>query len=79
MPRYESLGSAKRVDALGVLIEYLRPPMEEFFRRLIHQAIHPGYGFLSENANFSEECARQNVVFIGPPASAIRAMGSKRY
>ncbi|MBO6826225.1 MAG: acetyl/propionyl/methylcrotonyl-CoA carboxylase subunit alpha [Sneathiella sp.] len=41
------------------------------------EAIHPGYGFLSENADFAEKCAAENVVFIGPPASAIRAMGLK--
>ena len=41
------------------------------------EAVHPGYGFLSEQADFSELCLDNSVVFIGPPASAIQAMGSK--
>jgi 3-methylcrotonyl-CoA carboxylase alpha subunit len=41
------------------------------------ECIHPGYGFLSENAEFAEACAAAGIAFVGPPASAIRAMGLK--
>src|SRR5260370_38701363 len=39
------------------------------------EAIHPGYGFLSENADFADACEVAGIVFIGPPAAAIRQMG----
>ena len=41
------------------------------------EAIHPGYGFLAENAEFSEICARSDITFIGPTPAQIRSMGDK--
>ncbi len=49
----------------------------EVARRAGADAIHPGYGFLSENAEFAEACVRAGITFIGPPASAMRTLGSK--
>src|ERR1700743_1009672 len=47
----------------------------EVARKSGAQCIHPGYGFLSENAEFAEACAKVGIVFIGPPPHAIRALG----
>ncbi|MBP2282617.1 propionyl-CoA carboxylase alpha chain [Flavobacterium sp. CG_23.5] len=49
----------------------------EVAKSLNVDAIHPGYGFLSENADFAEECEKNSIIFIGPKSRAIRVMGSK--
>nr|WP_315188328.1 acetyl-CoA carboxylase biotin carboxylase subunit [uncultured Flavobacterium sp.] len=49
----------------------------EVAKSLNVDAIHPGYGFLSENADFAEEAEKNNIIFIGPKSKAIRIMGSK--
>jgi 3-methylcrotonyl-CoA carboxylase alpha subunit len=53
------------------------PAIIEAARRAGAEAIHPGYGFLSENAEFAEACAAAGIVFIGPSPEAIRLLGSK--
>ncbi|XP_031430920.1 methylcrotonoyl-CoA carboxylase subunit alpha, mitochondrial [Clupea harengus] len=49
----------------------------EVAKRSGAQAVHPGYGFLSENTEFAEQCKQEGIIFIGPPSSAIRDMGIK--
>jgi 3-methylcrotonyl-CoA carboxylase alpha subunit len=78
---------AKHVAACGEAVHIgASAPKDSYlqWRRIIEaaqatgaQAIHPGYGFLSENEEFAQACADAGLVFIGPPASAIAAMGLK--
>ncbi|GIZ51812.1 acetyl/propionyl/methylcrotonyl-CoA carboxylase subunit alpha [Noviherbaspirillum aridicola] len=83
----EADANAKHVAVCDESVLIGPPPAKESYLRADRiievalatgaQAIHPGYGFLSENEDFAEACAKAGLVFIGPPASAIRAMGSK--
>ncbi len=69
---------AIRIGPAAARDSYLRgEALLDAARRSAAQAIHPGYGFLSENADFADACAAAGITFIGPPASAIRAMGDK--
>ena len=69
---------AFRIGTSAASDSYLRADrIIDAARRSGAKAIHPGYGFLSENAEFAEACERARVTFIGPPATAIRAMGDK--
>jgi 3-methylcrotonyl-CoA carboxylase alpha subunit len=74
----ELADEAVRIGPAPARESYLNiPAIIEAAQRAGAEAIHPGYGFLSENAEFAEACARAGIVFVGPPAEAIRAMGSK--
>ncbi len=69
---------AYRLGPAPATESYLRGDLIlDIARRAGADAIHPGYGFLSENADFADACAKASVTFIGPPASAMRALGSK--
>jgi len=69
---------AIRIGAAAPRASYLNgAAIMDAAKRAGAQAIHPGYGFLSENETFAADCARAGVVFIGPPPAAIAAMGSK--
>jgi len=69
---------AYRLGPAPAAESYLRGDLIlEIAQRSGADAIHPGYGFLSENADFAEACAAAGVTFVGPPASAMRVLGSK--
>ncbi|HEX5086071.1 MAG TPA: biotin carboxylase N-terminal domain-containing protein [Blastocatellia bacterium] len=77
-PHVRFAGEAVRLGEAPAGESYLRiDKIIEAAKRTGADAIHPGYGFLSENAEFAESCAVADVVFIGPPPAAIRAMGLK--
>ncbi|MFG6446789.1 acetyl/propionyl/methylcrotonyl-CoA carboxylase subunit alpha [Roseateles sp. BYS180W] len=83
----EADAQARHVAACDEAVHIGAPPPRESYlqwQRIIAaaqatgaQAIHPGYGFLSENEEFAQACADAGLVFIGPPAAAIQAMGLK--
>ena len=74
----EAADDAVRIGPAEPRESYLRvAAIIDAARHAKADAIHPGYGFLSENADFSEACAAAGIVFVGPSAEAIRAMGLK--
>jgi acetyl-CoA carboxylase biotin carboxylase subunit len=77
-PHVRDADDAVRIGAAPARDSYLNSAaIVEAARHAKAEAIHPGYGFLSENAEFAEACIEAGVTFIGPSADAIRAMGDK--
>ncbi|MDO9166459.1 MAG: biotin carboxylase N-terminal domain-containing protein, partial [Rhodoferax sp.] len=77
-PHVALADEAVHIGASPAAESYLRfDALLEAARKTGADALHPGYGFLSENAAFAQACVDAGVVFIGPPASAIEAMGDK--
>jgi geranyl-CoA carboxylase alpha subunit len=78
-PHVAAADAAVRIGPAAAAESYLSiPALIEAAQAAGADAIHPGYGFLAENADFAEACAAAGLTFIGPPVEAIRLMGDKR-